>query len=103
MSYDMEAFAPAKDFSLSATSSSSRVNIEALGRVQVRMWNSGAVPVFFKAGTSTVTATTSSTPLPPGSVECFTFYRNSDDSQIYIAGITASGSATVYITTGDGM
>lgn len=103
MSYDMEAFAPSKNFTLSATSSSSRVNIEAIGRVQVRIWNSATVTVFIKAGTASVTAATTDTPVPPGAVEVFTFPGTSDQSPLYIAGITSSGSGTVYLTTGDGV
>lgn len=105
MSYDLEAFSPGKNFTLSATSSAARTNLEAQGRVQVRLYNAGTVIVFFRTGSNvnTLTAVTTDTPLPPGAVEVFTFPQTGDGTSLYISYITASGSATVYATTGDGM
>ena len=64
----------------------------------VRVYNSTAVVVFIKFGTSTVTAATTDTPIPAGGVEAFSINPN----VTHIAGITASGTGTLYATTGFG-
>lgn len=78
-----------------------------LGGNQYRIINAGAVTVFLGYGTSTsdasnnavqVTTSQSSFPLLPNTDEILTFVPNA-----YFTGITASGTATVYITPGDGL
>jgi len=78
-----------------------------LGGNQYRIINSGSVSVFLGYGTnasdaanncSIVTTTGPSFPLLPGTDEILTFVPNA-----YFTGITASGSANIYITPGDGM
>jgi hypothetical protein len=68
---------------------------------RIRVYNSGAVTVFLRSGigSSDGTATTSHTPIAPGTVESFSVPTN----HTYISGRTSSGSATVYITVGDGL
>jgi len=78
-----------------------------LGGNQYRIINAGTVTVFLGYGTSTsdasnnavqVTTSQSSFPLLPNTDEILTFVPNA-----YFTGITASGTATVYITPGDGL
>lgn len=78
-----------------------------LGGNQYRIINAGAVTVFLGYGTSAsdasnnavqVTTSQSSFPLLPNTDEILTFVPNA-----YFTGVTASGTATVYITPGDGL
>jgi len=82
---------------LSATTSSSRVQMGSAG-AQIRIASPSANAIVYIAfGDSSVVATTSDMPLLPGTVEMFTIVPGQ-----YIAGITASGSATLSITSGRG-
>jgi len=86
---------------ITATTSSNRVALNlptAPVNPDVRIYNAGTVPVFIVFGDSTVTATTARMPIPPGAVEVFTMGAQAT----HMAGITASGSAVVYATTGRG-
>ncbi len=65
----------------------------------VRLYNSGAVTIFVVEGDVTVEAAVTDLPIPPGMVEVFTAAKTTT----HIAGITASGSGTLYCTTGDGV
>lgn len=78
-----------------------------LGGNQYRIINAGTVTVFLGYGTSAsdasnnavqVITSQSSFPLLPNTDEILTFVPNA-----YFTGITASGTATVYITPGDGL
>lgn len=78
-----------------------------LGGNQYRIINSGTVTVFLGYGTSAsdagnnavaVTTTGSSFPLLAGTDEILTFVPNA-----YFTGVTSSGTASVYITPGDGV
>jgi hypothetical protein len=78
-----------------------------LGGNQYRIINNGNVTVFLGYGANAaaantaatvVTTSASSLPLLPGTDEILTFVPNA-----YFTGITANGSATVYVTPGDGM
>lgn len=85
---------------ISATGTTSRAALNKPsnpGALTVRIHNAGAVTVFVQFGDSAVEATTSHMPLPANVVEVF-----SVGAATHIAGITASGSATVYLTTGFG-
>ena len=66
----------------------------------LRVFNSGAVPVFVEFSTSgaPVSATiTASTPIAPGGTDYFEKGMND-----VVTAITGSGTATVYFTPGDG-
>jgi hypothetical protein len=74
---------------------------------QYRILNAGSVTVFLGSGTSSanatsnavvVTSTGTSVPLLPGTDEIMSFAPSA-----YFTGITASGTAVVYITPGDGI
>jgi len=78
-----------------------------LGGNQYRIINSGSVTVFLGYGTSSsdasnnavvITTTGLSFPLLAGTDEILSFVPNA-----YFTGITASGTANVYITPGDGL
>ena len=77
-----------------------------LGGNQYRILNSGTVTVFMGVGNTAaastsnatvITSTSSTIPLLPGTDEILTFSPNS-----YFTGITASSTAVVYLTPGDG-
>lgn len=78
-----------------------------LGGNQYRIINSGSVTVFLGYGSTAALATAAATvvttsgeaiPLLPGTDEILTFVPNA-----YFTGITASSTATVYVTPGDGL
>jgi Na+/phosphate symporter len=78
-----------------------------LGGNQYRVINAGTVIVFLGYGTTAAAANASATqvtssqeafPLLPSTDEILTFVPNA-----YFTGVTASGTATVYITPGDGL
>ena len=78
-----------------------------LGGNQYRIINNGTVTVFLGYGQDSANATTNanvvtssspSFPLLPSTDEILTFVPNA-----YFTGITASGTATIYITPGDGL
>ncbi len=85
---------------LNATGTTSRVQLQTAvpGAPNARLYNSGSVPVFVNCGDVTVVATTATgMPVAPGSVEIIGCQNT------HIAGITASGTATVYATPGPGL
>lgn len=78
-----------------------------IGGNQYRIINSGTVTVFLGYGTTAADANTNATvvtttapsfPLLPGTDEILTFVPNA-----YFTGITSSGTATIYVTPGDGL
>ena len=96
------AFSPmGSTVNLAATTTTGSVALSGFGAGggNVRVYNSGAVVVFINFGGSAVTAVlTTSMPLAPGATEVFAVGEG-----MYLAGITASGSATVYATIGHGV
>lgn len=96
-------------YALSATASSSAITLmdTDINNTAVNVYNAGSVPVFLVSGaTSAPTAvfpTSATVPIAgtiiaPGAIE--TLSKNTTDK--YISGITASGSASVYIQCGAG-
>ena len=78
-----------------------------LGGNQYRIINAGSVTVFLGYGTTSsdasnnaavITSTGLSYPLLAGTDEILTFQPNA-----YFTGITSSGTATIYVTPGDGL
>lgn len=96
------AFSPmGSTVNLAATTTTGNVALSGFGAGggNVRLYNSGTVTVFVAFGGSAVAATTTaSMPLPAGAVEVFAV-----GEVLYLAGITASGTATVYATIGQGV
>ena len=78
-----------------------------LGGNQYRIINAGSVTVFLGYGTdgasansnaAIITTTGTSIPLLPGTDEILSFVPNA-----FFTGVTVSGTATVYVTCGDGL
>ncbi len=92
-----------KALAVSTTSASTAMVASPLQRKDVLVYNSGSVAVFIEFGGSTVTAVVPSggTPggcaVPPGGVLTLCAGDNA-----HIAAITASSTATIYITSGCG-
>jgi hypothetical protein len=88
--------------SASATTSSAATALtlpsQVPKRTQVRVYNAGSVTAFILFGTSGVTATTGNMPVPAGAVEVLSV----PEGTTHVATITASGTATVYFTAGEG-
>jgi len=99
----MRAFKPAVGgtVSLAVTTTSASVAMLLVpdSEHQVRLYNAGSATVFVNRGGSGVTATTSNMPLPAGAVEVLTY----TGSATHLAAITASGTATLYATVGEGI
>lgn len=99
-----QAFIPALDANipLSATTTTSSASLKnGNAPMQVRIYNAGTATAFLNFGTSAVTATTSGFPVPSGAIEVITIPGNATTT--YAAAITASGTASVYITPGAGI
>jgi hypothetical protein len=107
----VQAFTPLGNTVTFSAATSAPTPVQALsntiGGNQYRIINSGTVTVFLGIGpnasgaTSNATIVTSSQnsyPLLPGTDEILSFAPN-----WYFTGITASGTAVVYVTPGDGM
>jgi hypothetical protein len=78
-----------------------------IGGNQYRIINNGTIIVFLGFGTTSSSAnsnaviisnTGSSIPILPGTDEILSFVPNA-----YFTGITSSGTATIYVTPGDGL
>ena len=86
--------------SLSATASAPTPTAFTPSKGKIRIRNTGTVDVFVRSGigTTDATATTSHTCIGAGHTEAFSVPTN----HTHISAITASGTATVYVTVGDG-
>lgn len=94
-------FQPAGGANLSVSSSSGRVAMVGGGPEAV-VTNYGSVAAFVEFGTVAVVATTASTCVLPGTSVVFSI-PGSLDSNTYIAGITASGTTSIQVSTGQGV
>ena len=90
--------APGETVNISVTTSSARAQVSAFAAPgEYRIVNDGAVAVFFREGDSGVVASiTTDMRIPAGALEVLTF------GSTHVAAITASGTATLAITPGDG-
>ena len=93
----MRAFKPGPTVSLSVSGTTASVSLGTQAET-VRVFNATSVTVFLVFGTDAATATTAGMPIPAGAVEAFDVRRAN-----FVAGITASGSGTVYFTVAEGM
>ena len=87
--------------SASNTTASGALNLpSATMTSSVRVYNACSVAAFvmFAASSATATATTSHMPIPAGGVETFELSPNTTHAAV----ILASGTGTVYFTTGRG-
>lgn len=93
-------FTPGGNTSLSVTTSSARVALPQGVGGTIRMGaDSGGSTLFLKFGDSTVTAAVSDTWFYPGAIETFTIPADST----HVAAITATGTATLRLTRGEGV
>lgn len=89
-------FSPISTVSLAVTTTTGRV--ATVGDAStIRIYNAGTATVFVKFGGSSVTAATTDMPIPAGVVETFR-----TGTLTHVAAITASGTATLYVTSGEG-
>lgn len=89
---------------LAATTGGARVAFKQPlgGLAQIRVWNPGTEVVFITRGDAAVTATLAGgLPIPPGVLEVLTV--NDVSTVTHIAGITATGPVTLYVTPGQGV
>lgn len=102
---------PASGVKLSASTSSGSVKLggNPQGPVQVSVYNSGSVGVLVDFGDSTITVTnTTGHGVPPGTCRGFTIQHPakmgaSGTGGVYMAGITLSSTADVYVSLGHGI
>ena len=85
------------------TSVQASINADKIGFGHYRIVNSGSVTVFIGAGATAAQATANavvatSPPILPGAVEIMRFSPN-----FFFTAITASGTAVVYVTPGEGI
>lgn len=85
--------------SVSSVTASGALNLPtAPNNPTVQVFNAATVTVFVQFGDSTVTSTTAKMPIPAGAVMVFQI----GPSTTHIAGITTSGTGTLYATPGRG-
>lgn len=96
---NVSPFTPAGTATLAVTSTTGSVILSGAGS-SVEVQNTGLVMMFIKLGSSTVTAATTDYPVPAGQSKVIGRNPNTD---LYIAAITASGTTTLYATTGEGV
>lgn len=98
----LNPFTPGQTVSLAVSATTSRVALPALSGNQVRVVNpAGGQIAFIKFGSSTVEAAVTDMPILPGTTQIFTLPAQTTGG-LNVAGITASSTATVYFTAGDG-
>jgi hypothetical protein len=89
--------------SLAVDGTTDRVALTAIGDqggMEVRLYNAGTETVFVNFGISTVEATTAAgMPVPSGAIEVHTV----GPAVTHVAALTASGTATLYATSGRGI
>ncbi len=88
--------------SVSSTSVNQAFDAAVVQYTRIRIYNSalpssGAI-AFFRTGVGAQVATANDTPVPPGMIEVFG--KGGDDN---IAIIVPSGTATLYVTAGEGI
>ena len=88
-------FLPGATTSVAAGTSSGTAAVDP-GAAQVRLHNAGSATVFVVFG---AVATTSDMPLPAGAIEVL----SKPAGVTTVAAITASGTATLYVTSGVGV
>jgi len=100
----VDPFFPGTTVSLAVTTSTGNVSLtgaDGKGKRQLRLYNAGSVAVFIRIGVTGVVAAVTDMPIPPGAVEVITLRDAS--GQMFLAGITASSTATLYATVGEGV
>jgi hypothetical protein len=109
MNINQPAFRPVPGATVALACSTSSSNVQAQAGSpgafsrHYRIYNSGSVPVFIEFGASNAVAAVAPTPGTPGGMAI-----GPGQAQVFaavldwVAGVTASGTATLYITPGEG-
>ena len=92
-----QSFTPAANASISVTTTTGNVAISGTGGT-LRLANVTSVECFVKVGESTVVATTSDFSVPGNTVA----FISVPNTATHVAAITASSTATLRISRGDG-
>lgn len=97
-------FSPGPTSTLGVTAASGRVALATPRGAQIRVVSApGGQTAFIKFGDSTVTAAVTDMPILPGAIETFTVPLATPQALFtHVAAITASSTATLYFTSGDG-
>lgn len=96
---NMNPFSPGPTVTLAVTTTTGRVALTGTGP-SLEVQNAGAVTMFVKLGSSSVTAAVTDYPILPGQSKVIGVDVS---TQTHIAAITASSTATLYATTGQGI
>lgn len=96
---NVSPFSPAGTVSLAVTSTTGSTALSGAGN-SIELQNTGLTICFVKVGSSAVTAATTDYPIPPGQSKVI---ARDPANQTYVAAITASGTTTLYATTGEGV
>lgn len=103
----MKPFTPADDATSSIAVTTSTANgpirLQPTGAHQLRLFNLGPSVVFWALGPTGVTAATTDIPLPVGAIEVVTVPNAGAAPLTHVAAITQSGTATLYVSTGQGL
>jgi hypothetical protein len=104
MSTDIRTFRPlAATQTVSVTTTSTTLALNGPGGSRaIRVYNAGASTVFLNLianGTASTADTTNGLPIPSGGVETFSVSQD----VVSIGAITASATATLYVTVGEGL
>lgn len=101
---------PASGIKLSATTTTGSAKLGGqprTGAFSVSVYNSGAVGVLVDFGDSTITVSSGATggghAVPPGAVRGFTINNPEKGGDVYVAAITLSSTADVYVSVGIGI
>jgi hypothetical protein len=92
------SFFPGTTTSIAATATSASATVNGYAK-SVRLYNKGPNTAFVKFGVGATTATASDMPLPAGAIETF----SKDRADTIAAICAATETATVYVTSGEGM
>jgi hypothetical protein len=97
-------FSPLGDATVSIAATTTTANVAlnlptAPMSVDVRLYNSGFVPIHVRFGNASVTATTTNMPIAPQTVEAFSI----SGAATHMAAITSSGTGTIFATVGMGV
>lgn len=104
----MKPFTPADDatssINVTTSSNSAPIRLQPTGAHQLRLFNLGPSVVFWALGPTGVTAAAAADiPLPVGAIEVITVPNTGASPLTHVAAIAQSGTATLYLTTGQGL
>jgi hypothetical protein len=95
---NIQPFTPGPTLPLAVGTTSTAVQLT--GGAAVEVSNTGSATMFIKLGGAGVAAATTDYPIPAGQAKLI---GRDPNNQTWLAAVTASGSTTGYVTTGEGM